>query len=420
MAGIFDALGATTIINYKKGALDSVVENNPFLSMWFKDGLIERNQGGTSLTGVIEAGSFTPRVSADGDDRSGRFTAVVHDVQWSQNWAQTSIETGVNFGEIRRNYGEQALVDLADVKVPRMYKALMTNGATSFNGQLLARNSEAYTGTDGVPIDGIPTFILGASTEHTVAQAITAYDLEGFNPTTGAMSGAAPVAADKEVGVGGNSVLSPVYANVSLKYNGITGVDGVKGDAWKSTMTNSSSSAWTGTVNDQANSILVYSQYTAARCSRFASENSDYRPMFGVMTFDEHMRMGNKIGAAQTIYLKPGDESANKFGTGFKCENMIYHAGLWWYVDQSMPTGRGYVINPKMSKYRCQPILDTVERESIPSGFNTKPGDVKHTDLIESHIHFDINNLSLKCAALINGQAWFHPRYQGGWDAYVP
>lgn len=417
MSGIFDGLTATTIANYKKGAADNVVENNPFLSYLFSKGKIERQQGGTSIEGVVEAGLFTPRISADGDDRSALFTNAVHHKRWTQQWAQNSVETGVNFGELRRNFGPQALVNIADKKVPEMFKAIMTNGDTSLNGQILASNSAAYTG-NGLPIDGLPTLLPGASTQHTVAQAITAYDLEGFNPDTGAVTGAGPADTDIEVAVGGNSVLTPNYCGLSIKYGALTGVDGLKGDSWKGTLVNSSATQWSGTNDDEANAILKYSQYTASRAARFANQDSTKRPTFGVTTFDQYMKMGNKLDGRQTIYTQPNMESTDKFGSGFKTSNMIYHAGLWWYYDQSVPTGRGYVINAEQAVYRCQPILDTRDGESIPSGFNTDGGDVKHSDLIESHIHFAVNTLSLNCVALINGQVWFNPRYQAAWDAY--
>lgn len=412
MAGIFDGLTATTINNYKKGAADEVVENNPFLSHLFKNGKIERQQGGTALEGVIEAGLFTPRISADGDDRSARFTNSVHDKRWTQQWAQVSVETGVNFGELRRNYGPQALVSMADVKIPRMFKAIMTNGDTSLNGLILNCNSAAYTG-DGLPMDGIPTFLPGASTQHTVAQAVTAYDLEGFNPSTGAVTGSAPAVTDLEVSVGGSPVLTPNYCGLSIKYNGITGVDGVKGDAWKGTMVNSEATAFGG-------DILKYSQYTATRTARFASQDTSYRPTFGVLNLTDYIAMGNALGAKQTIFVQPGSDATDKNGTGFKTSQMVFHANLWWYVDQSMKDGRGLVINANQAVFRCQPILDTVENESIPTGFNTNGGKVQHSDLIEHHIHFDVNRLALNCVALINGQVMFYPRYQGCWDAYVP
>ena len=156
MAGIFDGLGATTINNYKKGAADEVVENNPFLSYLFKNGKIERQQGGSALEGVIEAGLFTPTISADGDDNSPLFVNHVHDKRWVQQWAQSKVATSINFGEIRRNFGAQALVNTADVKIPRMFKAIMTNGDTS----LLAR------GVVVQQLHGLP----GATSEHSLSR----------------------------------------------------------------------------------------------------------------------------------------------------------------------------------------------------------------------------------------------------------
>lgn len=417
MSGIFDSLTATTITNYKKGAIDSVIENNPFLSYLFSQAKVEQKQGGDALEGVIEAGLFTPRISAPGDDRSGRYVPNARHKRWRLDWAETSVEGSVDFGVLRRNSGPQALASIADTEIPSMFKSLLTNGSTSLNGLILGSNSAAYTGT-GLPISGLPTLLPGASNEHTVAAAITAYDLEGFNPDTGAVTGSAPADTDKEVSVGGNPVLTPNYAGLSIKYNGITGVDAVKGDTWKGTMVNTSATEWSGTNDDEANAILKYSQYTVGRCSRFANQDNSFRPTFGVTTFDQFMKIGNKLDGRQTIFVQPGTDSNNKFGTGFKVNGMLYHAGLWWWYDQIVPTGRGFVINANQAKFFLQPVLDTVEKDSVPSDFNTSGSGVQNSNLIESHVHFDPNYLRLVCAALINGQVWFHPRYQGGWDAY--
>ena len=414
MAGIFDGLGVHTIDNYKKGASNEVVENNPFLSLLFNKGRIERKQAGTALVGDIEAGLFTPRISSDGDDRSGQFTNQVHDKRWTSQWAQVSVETGVSFGELRRNWGEQALVSMADVKVPRMFKAIMTNGPTSLNGQILSNNSTAYTaaGSPGLPIDGLPTLLPGASTQHTVAQAITAYDLEGYNPVTNAVTGLAPAVTDLEVAVGNAPVLTANYCGLPIKPGALTAVDGVKADAWSGTCVNSGATTFGG-------NILNFSQYTASRAARFALNDETYRPNFGVTNFTQYLALGNALGNKQTIFVQPGAESNTKFGTGFKLDNMLFHAGLWWYFDQSCPAGRGFVVNVDQSMYYAQPIIDTVDAQSIPQGFETGGGKVKTWEMIESHIHFDINRLALNCAALINGQMMFFPRYQGAWDAYT-
>jgi len=411
MAGIFDGLGVHTIDNYKKGASNMVVENNPFLSLLFNKGRIERKAAGVSLVGDIEAGLFTPRISSDGDDRSGQFTNMVHDKRWQSQWAQSSVETSVNFGELRRNWGPQALVSMADVKVPRMFKALMTNGPTGLNGLILSNNSTAYTGS-GLPLDGLPTLLPGASTQHTVAQAITAYDLEGFNPNTGAVTGLVPAVTDLEVAVGNAPVLTANYCGLPIKPGAIPGVDGVKIDAWSGTLVNSGATTFGG-------NILNFSQYTASRAARWALSDETYRPSLGVTNFTQYLAMGNALGNKQTIFVQPGQESNTKFGTGFKLDNMLFHAGLWWYFDQSCPAGRGYVINADQAMYYAQPILDTVDGDCIPQGFETGPGKVKTWELVESHIHFDINRLALNCAALLNGQMMFFPRYQGGWDAYT-
>ena len=417
MPGIFDALPASTITNYKKGAIDSVVDSNVLLSKLFTDGRVQRKQGGDALEGAIQAGQYTPRISAPGEDRSGKYNPAAHFKRWRAQWAETSVEGGIDFGILRRNSGAQAIVDVADRTMPNMFKSLLLNGTTSLNGLLLGCNSAAYSGT-GLPIDGLPTVLPGASNQQTVAQAITSYDLRGQNSDTGVLTGAVPAVTDKEVGIGSAPTLQN-YLGLSLKYNALTGVDGLKPNAWSPTLVNSSATEWSGTANDQANGILKYSQYAASRASRFSATDNSFRPAFGVTTFDQYMKMGNKLDSRQTIFVQPGGESNNKFGTGFKTVGMTYHAGLWWYFDQACPVERGFVINTDQTDFFLQPVLDTVDSGAIPSSFNTSGGGIDNGDLIESHVHFDPSYLRLVCAAMINGQIRWHPRYMAAWDKYV-
>jgi hypothetical protein len=418
MAGILDSLSATTITNYKKGAIDSVVENNPFLSVLFNKAQVERKQSGDALEGVIEAGRFSPRFSAPGEDRSGYYTSKARHKRWRLDWSEISVEDSVDFGVLRRNNGPQALVSTAETEIPAIYRDILTNGSTSLNGAILSNNGDSniFT-TGGLPLMGLPTLLPGASAQQTVAQAITSYDLEGFNPDTGALTGAAPADTDLEVGIGGSATATN-YAGLSLKYNALTGVDGLKADSWTPTLVNTSATAWSGTNDDEANAITKYTQYAIQRASRFSNQDQKFRPTFCVTTNDQLYKLGAKLTSIQNVYLKPGDDTTNKWGTGFKTDGMIFHAGLWFWFDQSVPTGRGYVINANMAKLFLQPAFDTIENESIPPQFNTTGSGVAMSDLIESHIHFDPSYLRLVVAALINGQTWFHPRYQAAWDAY--
>lgn len=416
MSGILDSLSATTITNYKKGAIDSVVENNPFLSYLFSKAKVERKQSGDALEGVIEAGRNVPFSSAPGEDMSSKYVSQARHKRWRLDWSDTRVASSIDFGVLRRNDGPQALVRTADVEIPSCYRDLLTNGATSINGCLLSQNGEVYSGT-GLPIHGLPTLLPGNDTQQTMAQAITNYDIEGFDPDTGTLTGSAPADTDKEVGIGGAPTYQ-TYANLSLKYNALTGVDGVKADAWTPTLVNTSYSGWSGTADDEANAVDKYIQYSVMRACRWSNTDSSMRPTFGVTTFDQLYKLGAKLTSIQNVYLKPGDDSKNKWGTGFKTDGMIFHAGLWFWHDQSVPSGRGYVVNADMAKFFLQPAYDTIENGKIPASVNTGDKGVDTADLIESHVNFDPMYLRLLVACLVNGQAFFHPRYQVGWAAY--
>lgn len=412
-----EILGPTTITNYKKGAIDSVVDNNPFLSVLFNKALVERKQGGDALEGPIEVGRHVPRASAPGEDRSGNYSQKQRYKRWRSEWGELSIESAIDFGVLRRNNGPQALVDLASTEVPAVFRDLLTNGNTSLNGMILANNSASgiYTG-GGLPMDGLPTLLPGASAQQTVAQAITSYDLEGFNPETGALTGSAPADTDIEVAIGGAPTVQN-YCTLSLKRGALTGVDGLTSDAWSGTLVNSSHTSFSGTNDDEANAITRYTQYAIQRASRFSNQDNKFRPTFVVTTNDQLFKLGSKLTGIQNVYLQPNAETTNKWGTGFKTDGMIFHAGLWHWFDASVPSGRGFVINANMAKLFLQPSFDTIDGDSVPSNFATK-GNMPLSDIIETHVHFDASYLRLIVAALVNGQVWFHPRYQAAWDNY--
>jgi hypothetical protein len=403
MAGPLDALTATTISNYKMGAEDNCITNNPFLSMFKERGTFEGNQGGTNITWQIEAGRYTAFNSAPGDDMSARFVSSARHKQATLQWADTRAVTNIDFGLLRRNYGDrEALVKLRTTETKALWRDLLTNGATSINGQILSQNGATFSGT-GLPIYGVPTFLLAPG----------ATGVQGFDPATNTVSGAGPADTDIEAIP---TATSQTYASLPLYRSGITGVDGVVADAWTPVLVNSSATTWTGTPDDEANALPDALVHLIARCERFDNQNQDFITDFGVMDQDSYLKLGRKltkINNGFTIYQTPGADSQNKFGTGLKVNNKIYHSGKWFYWDAAMPASTTYLLNLSQAGWKSAPMFHTMSGHDLP--IEKSEGQM---ELIE--VHFDYNPLtqSVMIAGNVNGQVWFNPRYQGRLSAY--
>jgi hypothetical protein len=411
MGGILDALPTTTIINYKYGAENSVIENNVVLKIFREKAKIKQQQGGTSLSGPIEAGRFAPFVSAPGEDMTAYVTPKQRWKLWTLDWADTRVATSVDLGLLRRNSGDQALVNIREVTIPNMWRDLLTNRENSLNGQMLNQNATLYSGT-GLPFAGLATLLPGHDSQQTYAQAVTNYDLEGFNPTTGALTGAVPAVTDLEVAIGGAPTYQN-YAGLSLKYNALTGVDGLVPDAWQPTLVNQTATAW-GTTKP----FLNATQYGIGRSARFNANDSNFMPDIGIMDFTSFQAMGTEMTSIQQVYLTPNGNSTNKFGTGFKANNMLYHAGLWFTWDQSMKANTTFILNLTQACMWTQPKLHTYGDQPLP--LNKNAGDTPDTELIEVHYTYDPSTIAWWIIGLVSGQFFFHPRYQVRIGKYVP
>lgn len=403
MGGILDALPTTTIINYKHGAENSVIENNPVFRIFNEKAKIKQQQGGTSLSGPIEAGRFTPFVSAPGEDMTAYVTPKQRWKLWSLDWADTRVATSVDLGLLRRNSGDQALVKIREETIPNMWRDLLTNRDQSLNGQMLNQNVNAYSGT-GLPFNGLATLLPGADNQQTYAQAITNYDLEGFNPVTGALTGAVPATTDVEVGIGGAPTYQN-YAGLSLKYNALTGVDGLVPDAWTPTLVNTTYTGF-GATKPTLNAW----QYGIGRSARFNANDSNFMPSIGICDFTTFQTAGTELTAIQNVYLTPNGNTTNKFGTGFKANNMLYHAGLWFTWDQQAKANTTFILNLDQACMWVQPKLHTYGDQPLP--LNKNAGDTPDTELIEVHYTYDPSTIAWWIIGLVSGQFFFHPRYQ--------
>jgi hypothetical protein len=396
MAGILDALTPTTIANYARGAWDGVSENNPFFSEWKKRGKINYDVGGDHLEGPLEAGRYQPTISAPGMDLSELFAPKVRHARWSGNWGELANALVLDRGLLRRNSGDQALVNLKKTEIPALFRDTIV-GDNGLAYQILQQNATTYTG-NGLPFYGLPTFLPGQAD-------IANYDLEGFDPSAGTLTGAVPADTDIEVGIG-NAPTYQNYLGLSMKYNNLTTVDAREKDAWTPTLVNTSYTGWTGTNDDEANAVLIFCQYGVDRACRFSNGDTTKRPTFGILDFTTFRYMGAKIAAKQTIYVENQDKTLNSSNLGYG-QFQLMHAGLPWFWDENMPTGTqggGYVVNANFMTLNVQPLYKEQE--------NGSPLTVSGEDagIMEACINFDPIRRQYLVSATIPAQLICHPR----------
>ena len=405
MAGPLDPVVYTTISNFKYGAENDIVTYNPFFAAFKNKSKIKKDQGGSNIVWPVEAARYVAFASAPGDDMTSRMVPSVRHQLPSINWADTRVATSIDFGALRRNYGDQALVQLRSTEAKALWRDGLTNGVQSLNGRLL--NTNYATSTDPLPVGGLPSFLLAPGST----------GVQGYNRTTNVVSGAVPAVTDQEVVP---TATSQLYGTLPLFRSGITAVDNPVADAWTPNLVSSSFTSWTGTPNDQANAVPFYTQYAVQLASRYDGQSQEMLPDFGVMHLTEFYNLAarlTKLNAGFTVFGSLGADATNKFGTGFKCNNSIWHAGLNWFWDAAMPSNASYVINVDQSQFYQQPIFSTVGETSLP--IDTGMEGVADAEIIEAHFDYNPLTQQILIAGNMNNQFTFSPRFQVRIDKYA-
>lgn len=404
MSGILDPAQTTTIYNWKRGAEDSVMQNNRFFRAMHEKSQVTSDEGGEKVSGPIEAGRHTPYISAPGEDLTPKQTTKNRWALWNLPWGQTNITAAWNVGLFRRNYGQQALVDIKGEEIAAMLRDMFDGSGSGNNEiglqyQILNTNAETYAGT-GLPIHGIPTFLLAPG----------ATGVQGFDGISTA-TGSGPADTDKEAIP---TATSQAYAGLNLYRSGLTGVDGLEADAWTPTLVNSSYSGWTATADDEANSLPKAYEWAVQRMCRFSTTNKSALPDAGFCDLTSLNRLASKLEARQTIYVDAGQQKSNDaFGMGYNATTgRVFHSGIWWYWDENMPSETAYLLNFKKSRLMCQPKFHTQTGTKLLTDSKSVASEGAVRELLEMHVGFDQSTLSQLLTFLFAGQVMFHPRYQ--------
>lgn len=389
MPGVLDVITPVTIANYARGAWDNVSQNNPGFKELKKRGGIEYDQGGDTVEGTIEAGRYSPIVSAPGMDLTAEFVVKQRHKRYSFSWGEVAIASVIDRGAMRRNSGDQALVKLRDVTVPAMWRDLLiaTDGLAH---QFLNQNGSTYSGT-GLPFYGLPSCLLPPA----------ATGLEGFNGIA-TVSGSG--CADTDIEAVPTST-SQTYGGLNMYRSGLGTVDGAEADAWTPTLINSSYTGFSGTADDEANAMLKITQYAVDRMSRFSQSDPSMRPNNAIGSFNYFRMLGALLAAKQTIYIDGGSKATETGNLGYG-QHKLMHAGLEWFWDENCPTSTWYVLNYNKIKLKLEPLYKDQENGSPLKTSGEDAG------LIEANINFDPYRRQWLISGTIPGQFVINPRYQ--------
>lgn len=406
MSGPLDPATMTTIANYARGAWDDVAQNHPVWKSIREKGNIEYGVGGTSLEGPIEAGRYQAIISSPGQDVWDQYTPRNRHKRWTGQWAELFAGTKLDRGMLRRNTGPQALVKLRDTEGPAMARDLLLGSTNSLMHQFLQMNATVYAGT-GLPVYGLPTMLPGngytGAATYAMATAITDYDLEGFNPETGALTGSAPANTDIEVGIGGAPTYQN-YLNLSMKYNALTGVDNVEPDAWTPSLINTSYSGWTGTGNDEDDAIEKILQYAVFRSERFSGSDKTKRGNLGVLDRVFYQYLGAKKASRETIFVTPEKRGTGLPDGGYPSTG-IFHGGILWIWDENMPTETAYCLNTNQMWFKMQEVYGHMDNPPFKLTGGEADG------IIEVDTDWDPGSRAWLLAMTIPGQVVCNPRY---------
>lgn len=393
MAGPLDILGATTIANYAKGAWDGISHNYPFLGKVKELADWEYDVGGTTVTGPLEAGRHQAALSSPGMDLSDLLVVKNRYATWTFPWGEMVGALRIDKGALRRNTGNQALVNIRDKEIPALIRDTLY-GQYGFAWQILNQNLTTPTGpgaTTGLPIAGLPTFLFDPA---------TAVALEGLVVSTGLSTGLAMAVSDQEV----CAPAATLYGGLSLAPNGVV-VDGTINDAWRPTLVNTGF-AWNGTANKDIASINLWLEWAVQRARRFSSKDVAKRPNMGLMDFVYYQALGAFLATKQQIWIdggkKTGDNVAN---LGYQ-DGGLPHAGFMFDWDESMPASTVYILNAKQAQVKIQPLYDGILGASPLTVTGEDAG------IIEMALQPDPLRRQYLCTATIPGQMMFSPRYQ--------
>lgn len=370
-----EVISPITIDNFGRAAVEAAKEHNPTLGILEQKGNIVAKNGGENVYWPVEAGEYAASTVGDYDDISAQYVPKTLHAGATLPWGEMVVADALSKGQMRRNRGEEALVDFKTRRTPKMFRSMLTEGSGSLGYRFLRDD-----GTSGAQ----PFYGLGA---------IHKYD--------------AALVTDREASITAGST----YAGLSLVSGGLSTVDNADPYAWTPRGINTNFD-WDGNgasdlTKSNFNDIFSYAQSRVT----FGSDAS-MKPDCVIMD-RTYFDIGRSfIGDKQQIHIAKPDAGDNKWGLGNSVE-MFYHNGLAFYWDAHQASGVADILNfDQIELCRLNPV-GPISGDNYPG---SKGGDKKMDEdnrWFELEFSYNDTRRGINVSATFPGQFKFKsPRYQ--------
>lgn len=379
-----------TTQQFMRGSFDNTIKRIKVLRLLKEKGNIKPDASGKFFERNVAIGRFRSAARADLAERTFARKQVFATYAVPYSWYET---TGVlSEQDIAFNKGPEALIRLRSDMLARMGKdsekslaedILKNNaGTTSVFGQAAATVSP-------VPLYGIPTmFGYGATAQNYDADAQT---------TSGNVG-----ATDKEV------LPNTTYCGVSTHpTNAIAGVNGKENESTSPVLVNWSSTAWTGTATWKSTALPVL-DYALNRLARGESMDEQIDTIVTTRTMFTDISQaiigGGPSGLGGRVVFQGGaPQSPNmRLFDGIR----IPYGAATIYWDAYQPANAVYFLNTDQGEFCYNP------QDPIRVDGNILEGDLG-SELYQIRTAYDIDQGAHKAVAVMMGQPWFNPFFQG-------
>lgn len=372
-----EVISAITIDNYGRVAVDAAKEYNPTLGILESKGNIIAKEGGENVYWPVEAGEYAAQTVGDYEDISGLYVPKTLHTGATLPWGELVVADGLSKGQMRRNRGNEALVDFKSRRIPKMFRSLLTEGSGSLGYRFL--RDDGTTGTQ-------PMYGLGA---------IHKYDNVANTEREATITAAS------------------TYAGLSLVAGALTGVDNADSYAWTPRGINTNYD-WDGDATadgelTKANFNAVFS-YAQSRVT--FGQDAMLKPDCVIMD-RTYFDIGREfIGDKQQIYISKPDQGNSKWGLGNSVE-MFYHNGLAFYWDAHQAASTADIINfDQVELVRLKPLgpVSADKYDGSKGGDKAKDEDNRWFEL---ECSYNDTRRGINISATFPGQFKFKsPRFQ--------
>jgi hypothetical protein len=223
----------------------------------------------------------------------------------------------------------------------------------------------------------------------------------GYNPDTQTVQ-TSVAAADKEV------TPNQTYCGISTHpTNDIAGVDGKLKESTSPIITNWSSTGWYNSKTTFAENCLYVIEHMQTRLTR-SQDPMDQPDMF-VMTrsmftdFTKAIISGaTGVGARVIFGQGPTDPNAKVFS-----KNMVPYGNMQGYWDEYQPASTLYMLNTNQMEFCYFPVPSL----NISADISQDKGDAGEMFAVKTA--YDIRQGGHLAVAILSGQLWCNPRFQG-------